>query len=101
MKFDDSSNYRPTIDEAGLEFFASTPLKWYTIFGNPSEKEDEVTRAKILMNTTLTSQVKSAAVRFQNGFNIDFAENVPEILEIFQDFLVQRIWYIPYDEPFL
>ena len=95
--FEDSSKFLPIIDDATLELFAM-PLKWYTFFGNPSEKEEAVIKARIMINVSVTSTVLSATIEFQNGFCVNFDEKTPELLQILQKLLVQKNWSIPYDE---
>ena len=97
MKFEDSSNYCPTINDAALVFFSMT-LKWYKKYGNLSENDLSVTKGKILINTSNESKVLGVKVIFQAGFSLQFGRNEPELLQIFQTFLVQRIWDISYNE---
>ena len=73
---------------------------WYRNFGNPLEAErlEEIAKAKLFMNISLTSRVLSATIQFQNGYSISYNDDTPEILRILQNFLIQKIWFIPHDE---
>ena len=59
MKFEDSSNYQPTIDAAALVLFAMA-LKWRRVYNNSVENEEQVTKAKISIETNYESKVLSS-----------------------------------------
>ena len=46
----------------------------------------------------IVNSSKSVNVIFQNGFSLLFGRNEPELLKIFQTFLVQQIWDISHNE---
>ena len=73
-------------------------LKHYEDHKNAFLTEREDFKGKIIMKTNDRNKVLSAAVIFRNGAYLKYGRNEPELLQVFQNLLIQKIWSIPTDE---
>ena len=73
-------------------------LKHYEEQRNILQAERETFMGKIIMKKSDRDKVLSAAVIFKNGAYLKFGRNNPELLQVFQNLLIQKIWSSPFDE---